>query len=198
MFRNIVRRIERLFQRIFRGWDDSDLWSIDYSFSKWFLKLYNKDFKFRFIFVESFKAFNLVLNESYLDYIGIDDYKRLLEEREKEIDKGINELVTNYFLWQEYGIVDWLLPRLKRFREMTNGYPTIIPISMRYKDLKLDDKKEQELTEMGFKQWKQILDKMILALELLNEEFYYCDPVKLRNVRKGLQYFRKYFRALCD
>lgn len=42
---SICGKVQRFFQRLFRGWDDSETWSLDYTFYKWFytrLKRYIK------------------------------------------------------------------------------------------------------------------------------------------------------------
>lgn len=191
-------KLERFFQRIFRGWDDSDLWSIDYAFSKWFLEQYNQNIKFKNEFLKLFPIFLLIKSDDSLDCTNFENYKILREEREKEIDNGINELIKKYKVLNEYGIVDWFLPRLKRFKKIAIGYPTTISLYRRYYNLNLNEQEEKDLTERSFKQWKQIIDKIILSLELLKMPFYYFDETSLRDIKKGLQYFRKYFRALWD
>ena len=67
----------------------------------------------------------------------------------------------------------WLVPRLKRFKELTNGYPG-------------------GLTE---KKWDEILDKIICAFSLISKEQWdwETDKEKVRQVDEGLDLFRKWY-----
>ena len=78
-------------------------------------------------------------------------------------------------------ITEWILPRLIRFQELKNGYPM--------------DYSEEE--------WDEIVDKMILAFELIIEEDMDFDPYdktryELRNkkIDEGLVLFAKCYKHL--
>ena len=73
----------------------------------------------------------------------------------------------------ESTLARWLVPRLKRFKEVTNGFPG-------------------GLTE---EKWDEYLDKMILAFTLIGEEWqdWDTDEEKVKQVNEGLDLFREYF-----
>lgn len=67
-----------------------------------------------------------------------------------------------------------ILPRLKRYVELEGGYPG-------------------NLTK---KQWEKILNKMVIAFELLcNDEVFYEKENNIK-INEGLKFFGKYFRHL--
>ena len=82
----------------------------------------------------------------------------------------------------DYTIAEFALPRLRRFKEVTNGYPG----------------------ELSEELWDEILDKMIFSLEYTVKEFRmedeYTDLEFLKSqgekVQEGLELFGKYFRDL--
>lgn len=74
----------------------------------------------------------------------------------------------------DFTIAAFILPRLKRLREINNGFPG-------------------ELTE---KSWNEILDKIILAFELRVDEdkfFDDIDDVSVSKIQEGLDLFAKWF-----
>lgn len=79
-------------------------------------------------------------------------------------------------LWNlDSTICEWLLPRLKTFKEKTIGYPP---------------------TLNSLKEWKDILEKIILALELHNSDLP-DNPEQARiegkQIKEGFELFGKYF-----
>jgi hypothetical protein len=79
-------------------------------------------------------------------------------------------------LWNlDSTICEWLLPRLKAFKERTNGYPP---------------------TLNSPKEWDTILEKIILALELHNSDLP-DSPEQARiegeQIKEGFELFGKYF-----
>lgn len=96
------------------------------------------------------------------------------------------------FLWQrltrgwddsdtwslDYQIAKFTLPRLKRFKEITNGYPA--------------DSAEVE--------WSAIIDKMIFAMELIvkSDGGSFLDETRedIDKMHEGLELFGTYFRNL--
>jgi len=78
----------------------------------------------------------------------------------------------------DYTITKFILPRLKLFKKLNNGYPA-------------------HLTE---EQWSEILDKMIKALENIIKD---SEPIPVfltdeeeTETKEGLKLFGEYFRAL--
>lgn len=99
----------------------------------------------------------------------------LLKRRIKHSYQKIRYGFSNRELWSlDSSISAFILPRLKRFREITCGYPPDFN--------SLDE-------------WKSALDKMIVAFELAHEpwniEKEYQDKVS-----EGLDLFRKYYFSL--
>lgn len=82
-------------------------------------------------------------------------------------------------LWNlDSTICKWLLPRLKTFKEKTIGYPP---------DLKSP------------KEWDEILEKIILALELYNSDLLDSPEqarIEGKQIKEGLELFGKYFGNL--
>lgn len=76
-------------------------------------------------------------------------------------------------------IAKFVLPRLKRFKEVNIGYPSFLP---------------------SIEEWNEILDHMIYAVEVLsNDELKYgCDLKKMdwKRVQRGCRLFGKYFQNL--
>jgi len=91
----------------------------------------------------------------------------------QKLTRGFSDEVT----WDlDYEIAKWVLPRLKRFKELCSGVPS-------------------NLTEQ---EWYGILDKMIVSFELI---IRWEDEWPIENdviTREGLKLFGEYFRALWD
>lgn len=79
-------------------------------------------------------------------------------------------------LWNlDSTICEWLLPRLKTFKEKTIGYPP---------------------TLNSPKEWNEILEKIILALELHNSDLPDSPEqarIEGKQIKEGLELFGKYF-----
>lgn len=76
----------------------------------------------------------------------------------------------------DYTICEWLLPRLKAFKEKTIGYPS---------------------TLNSPKEWYDILEKIILALELYNSDLLdNQERARSEQIKEGSELFSKYFRNL--
>lgn len=77
----------------------------------------------------------------------------------------------------DYAIAKFVLPRLKRFKDVTNGYP---------------------VTLSCIEEWYEVLDRMIVAFEIIVKGgagfFYSKDEKKIIN--EGLDLFRKYYFEL--
>lgn len=69
----------------------------------------------------------------------------------------------------------FLAPRLRRFKELTNGYPN-------------------SLTEQ---EWDNILDELIWTFEFIGSDAYWeSNPENYERMERGLDLFRKYFNEL--
>ena len=112
-----------------------------------------------------------------------------LDKKDRRYARHLKQLKTNGFSDSETWslssvIVDFVLPRLIRFKEINNGYPG-------------------GLTEES---WDEILDKMIFAFQWIKEDGNcgkaYCktstEERKENNTKcaEGLKLFAEYFRAL--
>ncbi len=81
----------------------------------------------------------------------------------------------------DHTIVQFALPRIKRLKEITNGYPS-------------------DLTEEA---WDEVLDKMIWSMEALIKDdtldfFDLLDPAYSQRFQEGFTLFGKYFCNLWD
>lgn len=103
---------------------------------------------------------------------------------DKRVKKFIWQKITRGFsddeTWSlEYGSAKWILPRLRRFKELNNSHPM----------------------DLTFEKWMEIIDKMIYAFETIIAR---DDPDKDINwdldidkkVKEGLELFGKYFLDL--
>lgn len=81
-------------------------------------------------------------------------------------------------LWNlDKTIAEFILPRLKRFKEIQCGHPS-------------------EMTE---KEWKETLDKMIYAFEETKNQFTpISEQYKRDKIREGLKLFIYYYEGLWD
>ena len=107
-----------------------------------------------------------------------------LLENDKKYKKYNKQLKKHGFCdsetWDFRSVIsEFILPRLKRFKEVTNGYPP----------------------ELTFKEWKNILDKMIFAFEWVSiynnldlNQKEINDGFKKYN--EGMDLFSKYFMNL--
>jgi hypothetical protein len=102
-----------------------------------------------------------------------------LKEREElfkqqRIERGWDDSDT----WSlDHKIAEFVLPRLKRFKELNNGYPC----------------REENMT---FELWNDILDSIIYSFEIIINEFEEKNDVDWVAVEIGLNNFGKYFRDL--
>lgn len=79
-------------------------------------------------------------------------------------------------LWNlDNTIAIFVLPRLKTFKKVSNGYPE---------------------SAGSFDEWMRILDKMIAAFELLAEDVSILEKDKQAVIKEGLQLFADYYQAL--
>lgn len=125
---------------------------------------------------------------------GIDPYgianvnfsliKRTDERWQKYQKQRLERGFDDSELWSlDNTITNFILPRLKRFREVHCGYPA----------------------SMTSEKWEEILDNMIKAFEYLNDEnlgvddnrpFKECHDEREKIINKGLRLFVKYYSGL--
>lgn len=113
-------------------------------------------------------------------YLGIPNIQFSLtdktDEREEKfsqqrIERGFDDSET----WSlDCTITKFILPRLKRFREITHSFPA-----------------EFEKAE----DWYMILDDMIVAFQTMNDTFT-PDNEQDKIIKKGLKLFRKHYHSL--
>lgn len=104
-----------------------------------------------------------------------------LETSDKRRKKFMKQIKKRGFddteTWNmDFTISSFILPRLKRFKKINNGYPS-------------------ELTE---KEWNKIIDKMILSLEIKldDDTVWETDKEKTNQLNEGFDLLRKYFIGL--
>lgn len=79
-------------------------------------------------------------------------------------------------LWNlDYTIANFILPRLKAFKVNLHGYPS----------------------ELTFEEWQAILDKMVLAFDLVNKQEEDTEEQQ-ETINEGLTLFAKYYQHLWD
>lgn len=124
-FRDILSEIKWAWQRVFRGWDDRVVWSIDAHLAKympqWIERLkehpgvpvnsitdFTSDEEFEMllikwhkeldVIIDGFRAADRIINRSY-DYRSV-TYKALKEEDYQKVIKGLEKFKDYYFdLW---------------------------------------------------------------------------------------------------
>lgn len=104
-----------------------------------------------------------------------------ISKKDKRYKKYVNQLKKRGFsdteTWCLFSVVsEFVLPRLKRFREINNGYPA-------------------NLTE---EKWNEIIDSMILAFELCikDDNGDFMKNEDREKVEQGLKLFGEYFQHL--
>lgn len=101
-----------------------------------------------------------------------EDDKRESEYSKQRLERGFDDSET----WSLDGTISsFILPRLKRFKEVKAGFPAKF-------------KNEDE--------WDLILDKMIDAFQLMKDEFSYSGDEENNRIEEGLDFFREYFHTL--
>ena len=193
------RKIKFFWQRLFRGWDDSETWSLDHTITLFVLpkltafvalerlRLHqtsgrqlslwpweNELMKMESAFQLLKSEFDVEYTEEEVDIIkdGLslfaDYYQDLTIPYDDILNKEVKDLNTT--------ITSFVLPRLKRFKELNNGFPGM------------------DFTEES---WDAELDKMILAFNLLNiRSCYNLSAKDLDNIKKGLRSFATYYGHL--
>lgn len=114
------------------------------------------------------------------------------ENSEKEIAKYTKQYDKRGFdnteLWSlDFSIAKFILPRLKEFRKVCNGAP------YGGEDCKFETTEDNFMTVQG---WKDCLQKMIDAFQLIVDYDAWGDDRKQEIVEEGLDVFRKYFHNL--
>lgn len=86
----------------------------------------------------------------------------------------------------DFTIAKFVLPRLKRFRELTYGCPCGLCPGEYNSDVKT-----------GMKKWHKILDDMIYAMEIMaDEERWWKPETDRKKVQRGCELFGKWFGNL--
>lgn len=179
-------KIRRFFQRLFRGWDDSELWELCYEFRNYIVpilidnavayNLDNKDDKETVLkYWRMINSFNMVLSSGEFE---------ILKVAREDMKHFVKVLLENPNFAET--VADWWVPRLEKFREyMSEAIPSCIPALTRQN---LDE-------DAAFEQWKVIVSKIDAAFSRIKAlDDYSTDTL----VRKGLSYFIKYFPCLLD
>ena len=95
----------------------------------------------------------------------------------KRLKKKKNLSIPNSEIWGlNYTLAKYILPRLKRFKEVCCSYPC-------------------ELTET---EWKEILNKMIWSFQYIIKFDFIEEEEVDEQCQEGLDLFAKYFRDLWD
>jgi len=185
----ISRRIRHLQQRLTRGWDDSDTWSL--------YTLIAKKFIWDFITVRNQNPTNMgywsawffmngVCNDDYPDFDAKKDnlYFKWYEEgrtflKEHFIDTFEPKFVRNFVMY--------VYPRLLRFREIHAGVPMSVCSQVDPEDKNFD---------IAATEWNRIIDKMLLAfLTILEHTSVDALPYN-KDIKEGMTLFFTYFDTI--
>lgn len=100
--------------------------------------------------------------------------KRTIKHAWQRATRGFDDSET----WNlDYQISDFILPRLQRFKEIAQAYPSCFD---------------------SIEQWHEQLDKMILAFKMMTDEDndFQFDEQAEEIIQEGLAAFTKYYRGL--
>lgn len=120
-------------------------------------------------------------------------YKRWIKFKKQELAWGFSEIDT----WaMDYSLSKQILPRLKKFKEIHCGIPSFL--YPHYKDHYTDEEHK-----IASEKWKELIDKMIRAFELIlmeNDEYLKYSTFNQKELQKeidhGLRLFSKHFQNL--
>jgi hypothetical protein len=129
-------------------------------------------------------------------YRIVDVYKSVAWFIKRDIPHRIKHGCSEKDIWNlDYTIAKFVLPRLKALKAWHTKYPSC-PSEFVHKN---DD-------DRGFKEWMKVMDKMILAFQLVMEEtedseFLLYARSKMGRIRtkqyeEGMKLFEKYFMDL--
>jgi hypothetical protein len=90
-------------------------------------------------------------------------------------------------------IAKFVLPRLKKFKEISPGSP-ISFLPKNYPDL--DKEAKRKSRDKARMKWEKILDQMVCAFEYSLIENQDYNPVEFKNYENGMKLFTKYFLCL--
>ena len=180
-------RAKRSFQRFHRGWDDSDLWSLDVTIAKkfkdYFLWSCNSS---HYVIVD---CLNYVIDDTkFIDYEK-KDYKTEFEKAELIYNKGINKFKEIFFTLDNAFVKDFVefcIPRLIVFRSKVRAVPASFVI---------DD--SDESFNIGLVKWKNELDLIIYSMELIRDMGTSIQKYD-NKVQLGIDSFFNNFRNLWD
>jgi hypothetical protein len=175
-------RLRRLIQRIYRGWDDSDLWSLDYTIAKKFKPYFACQEKYYPII----DALDYCIDDAKFINYSQDTYREEFEKAELMCEKGIQKFCELFFTLDNefvHDFVCFVLPRLVEFKKTKSGCPAKFVID------------DNEPFEVSVKRWDDELDLMIYAFELLRDLGTSIEKFDTR-VGIGVKSFFDNFRAL--
>ena len=116
------------------------------------------------------ELFSLMFLEGY-ERFSVKRYRRAVKAYFQRLTRGWDDGDT-YSL--DCTITEFVLPRLKRFKELNFGFP-------------------YGLTEES---WDEILDKMILAFEIHEKSLEKISGEEIEKMKEGLELFGKYYTNL--
>ncbi len=106
------------------------------------------------------------------------------KRQRKKYAKKKGTYVSNKETWNlDYTIAEWILPRLKLYKKLTNGFPPI--------DRKVYSK-TKEFKNITFEDWQNILDEIILGFEQI-----LIDPLDIA-IDKDLDFKNKTDYKICE
>lgn len=195
----IYWRTKNFVQKKLWGFNDYEIMDLDNEFCNWIIPKLKEYSSSEASFKKMIRAFELNLDDEIECARPLNHEKFLADTTRvyKEIYEGVYLFVKSFRLFSdlEDEVIDWLLPRLKRFLKIVHSYP-----SGHFDENGLFVKEENESLE----NWQAIINDIITALEFIkfritstttidNEPYLkYVD----KEINKGLNLFTMYFMNL--
>jgi hypothetical protein len=124
----------------------------------------------------------------FFDFFKYKNFKRYLKMWLQRRIRGWDDSET----WSlDYSLAKLISPRLKKLKEKLNNFKTF-PNSLSTEE----EGNSDECFDKHFNQWIKIIDKMILAFDIIikNDTYYWNNQGKLDSrIEEGLDLFRKHY-----
>lgn len=109
----------------------------------------------------------------------------------------------------DYTASKWLIPRLKRLKEVKHGHPSGLLNDLELQEMynkdcyyflsSYENNNNKEIFEHEEMLWNCVMNKIINAFELVvKDDIEILNEIEENEIEEGLKYFSRYFRALWD
>lgn len=119
--------------------------------------------------------------------VSISDYKKNGTDRKVKVEISKDDTFS-----LDVTLAHIIKPALEEFKKQIKGYPESI-IEEYFSGRMKSDKLDQLCTE----KWKEIIQTMIDAFELIiSDDYYHHDEITSQKITKGLDNFSRYYNNL--